>query len=67
MVTLRFEDAAHKQEFIGFWALLAAHVRAHEPGTLAFELLQSDSQPNELLVYERYVKKYAQQLVRASV
>lgn len=53
MVTLVFEETAHKEAFLDFWAPLADHVKAHEPGTLAFELLQPDTRPTELLVYER--------------
>jgi quinol monooxygenase YgiN len=53
MVSLAFEKLLHKDEFLTFWAPLADHVKAHEPGTLAFELLQSDTKPTELLVYER--------------
>jgi hypothetical protein len=53
MVTLSFQEESHKQAFLSFWQPLAEHVRAHEPGTLAFEVLQSDSSPTEVLVYER--------------
>lgn len=55
MVSLAFEELLHKDEFLTFWAPLADHVKAHEPGTLAFELLQPDTEPTELLVYERLV------------
>jgi quinol monooxygenase YgiN len=55
MVTLSFQDELYKQDFLSFWQPLADHVRAHEPGTLAFEVLQSDSSPTEVLVYERCV------------
>lgn len=53
MVSLSFEDVSHKEQFLTFWRPLADHVKAHEPGTLAFELLQPDTEPTELLVYER--------------
>lgn len=58
MVTVTFENVAHKEAFTAFWQPLAHYVRGNEPGTLAFELLQSDSKPTELLVYERYEGQY---------
>ena len=53
MVKLTFRNIAHKTEFFALWKPLAEHVQEHEPGTLAFELLQLDTEPASLLVYER--------------
>jgi hypothetical protein len=53
MVSLVFEEVSHRDEFLMLWQPLADHVRAEESGTLAFELLQLDTEPKELLVFER--------------
>ncbi|KAF8061138.1 hypothetical protein HT031_004599 [Scenedesmus sp. PABB004] len=58
-VNLRFANAAQRSHFLSIWAPLAAHVRGGEPGTLAFELLEADSDPLHVLVYERYTSREA--------
>lgn len=53
-VHLRFANEAQKQHFIAVWRPLAEYVKASEPATLAFELLEADTDPCHLMVYERY-------------
>lgn len=53
MVGLVFEEPCHRDAFLTLWQPLADHVRAEESGTLAFELLQLDTEQKELLVFER--------------
>ena len=42
-----------KQAFLEKWTKLAHHVKEHEPGTLAYEALQFEENPNKLLIHER--------------
>jgi quinol monooxygenase YgiN len=47
-------EPAHRQELLD---ALLAHGRAcvpHEPGTLRFDVLQDDADPNRLYLYEAY-------------
>lgn len=38
-----------------FWAPLAAYVKAHEHGTLAYEIAIADTDPLKIQVFERWV------------
>lgn len=53
-VHLRFAQEHHKRQFISVWQPLAEYVKSREPATLAFELLEADTDPCHLMVYERY-------------
>lgn len=37
------------------WAALAADVKAREPNCLSYELSESTSDPNSIIIFERYV------------
>lgn len=52
-VNLRFGNMVQKQHFLDIWRPLADYVRAAEPGTLAFEVLEADNDPCNIMVYER--------------
>eukprot|EP00878_Enallax_costatus_P004774 GHUV01005025.1.p1 GENE.GHUV01005025.1~~GHUV01005025.1.p1 ORF type:complete len:157 (+),score=32.52 GHUV01005025.1:275-745(+) len=56
-VHLRFANEYQKQHFISVWRPLAEYVKAREPATLAFELLEADTDPCHLMVYERYLSR----------
>ena len=57
LVTLKFASDEYKDQFLQDFAPLAAHVRDHEPETIAYEVLQSDSDPLQILILERYIDK----------
>jgi quinol monooxygenase YgiN len=57
LVTLKFTTTEHKEQFIRDIAPVAAYVQAHEPDTLAYEILLSDQDSLQLLVLERYKDK----------
>jgi len=57
LVTLQFKSVEHKEEFLELFAPIAAHCKAHEPGTLAYEALLSDKDPLQVLILERYRDK----------
>ena len=48
-----FDTPEDLETFKQRWQVLAAHCKAHEPQTLSYELLQSDKEANEILIYER--------------
>lgn len=56
-VQLTFPNMESQKIFLERWQRLAAFVQDHEPETLAFEALQSDSDPLMLLIYERYTSR----------
>jgi quinol monooxygenase YgiN len=56
-VTLMFSEVQYKDQFLKDFATIAAYVRDHEPTTLAYETLQSDSNPLKVLILERYQDK----------
>ena len=46
------------EAFKARWAVLAANCRSSaEPNCLSYELLVSESDPNEILIYERYIAR----------
>jgi quinol monooxygenase YgiN len=57
LVTLTFVDAASKDNFLTAFTRLARYVREEEPNTLAYDALQSENDPLQLLILERYVDK----------
>jgi quinol monooxygenase YgiN len=57
LVTLLFTATEHKEQFLRDFAPVAAHVQAHEPDTLAYEVLLSDQDSLQVLVLERYKDK----------
>jgi quinol monooxygenase YgiN len=57
LVTLHFTATEHKEQFLRDFAPVAAHVQAHEPDTLAYEVLMSDQDSLQVLVLERYKDK----------
>jgi quinol monooxygenase YgiN len=57
LVTLKFTATEHKEQFLRDIAPVAAYIQAHEPDTLAYEVLLSDQDSLQLLVLERYKDK----------
>lgn len=57
LVTLVFSEVQYRDQFLNDFATIAAYVRDHEPTTLAYETLQSDSNPLKVLILERYQDK----------
>eukprot|EP00545_Synedropsis_sp_CCMP1620_P013054 CAMPEP_0119014674 /NCGR_PEP_ID=MMETSP1176-20130426/10186_1 /TAXON_ID=265551 /ORGANISM="Synedropsis recta cf, Strain CCMP1620" /LENGTH=166 /DNA_ID=CAMNT_0006967893 /DNA_START=25 /DNA_END=525 /DNA_ORIENTATION=+ len=57
LVTLLFSDSQYKNQFLQDFAPLATYVRDNEPTTIAYETLQSDSDPLKILILERYRDK----------
>lgn len=58
LVTLEFTEEQHKRKFLDEdFGPFAAYVKEHEPTTLAYEVLQSDQNPNQVLILERYADK----------
>eukprot|EP00879_Flechtneria_rotunda_P030652 GHRR01033315.1.p1 GENE.GHRR01033315.1~~GHRR01033315.1.p1 ORF type:complete len:106 (+),score=43.40 GHRR01033315.1:353-670(+) len=56
-VNLHFPSEDAKQQFIDIWQPLAEYVKISEPTTLAFVLLEADTNPCHLMVYERYLSR----------
>ena len=56
-VDVVFPDESYKNQFMEIFKPLAEYVRLHEPETIAYELLLSDSDPKRLVVMERYQDK----------
>jgi hypothetical protein len=54
-VNLRFQNELQKLHFLSIWQPLAEYVKAAEPVALAFEVLQADNDPCNIMVYERCV------------
>ena len=57
LVTLQFTEDEYKNKFLQDFVPLADYVRNHEPQTLTYEALQSDQNPLQILILERYVDK----------
>lgn len=57
LVTLTFEAAEHKEQFLNDFKPLAEYVKSSEPDTLAYEVLLSDKDPLEVMILERYKDK----------
>lgn len=58
-VTLNFRDAEMKHKYLSLLAGYARYVEEHEPTTLTYKIMQSDKDPLEMLLFERYVNKNA--------
>ena len=56
-VTVKFPSEALKKEFIEAFAPLAEYVRTSELNTVSYELLQSDKDPMQIYILERYKTK----------
>lgn len=57
-VTLTFTDEDHKRKFLDEdFGPYCAFVKEHEPTTLSYEALQSDQNPLQVLIMERYTDK----------
>lgn len=57
MVRVEFQSVADRDAGVAAWRPLAAHCRAHEPGTLSYELAVSDADPRAVVFVERYATK----------
>ena len=57
LVTLTFDSDQSKQDFLLLFAPLADYVAANEPNTLAYQVLESDNNPLQVLLLERYADK----------
>jgi hypothetical protein len=53
-VNLRFQNELQKLHFLSIWQPLVEYVKAAEPVALAFEVLQADNDPCNIMVYERW-------------
>ena len=61
-VTITFGSAEDKKVFIENFRPLAEYVKAKEPETLSYELSESDKEPNQLFILERYKHKQSSYL-----
>ena len=57
LVTLQFTEDKYKHEFLQEFESLADYVRQHEPQTLTYDALESDQNPLQILILERYRDK----------
>ena len=57
LITIKFFSAADKQAFKDLFAPFAEWVAINEPGTLSFELSESDKDEKQIFITERYVTK----------
>lgn len=58
LVTLTFTDEEHKRKFlVEDFGPYSTYVKEHEPTTLSYEALQSDQNPLQVLIMERYTDK----------
>ena len=56
-VVVRFTNDQEKQKFINIFTPVAKYVKEKEFGTLSYELLNSDKDPLQILISERYKDK----------
>lgn len=56
-VTLRFKTLADKEAFLPFFEPLAAFVQRQEKATLSYIISESDKDPKQLFILERYTSK----------
>lgn len=56
-VKVVFPNESDKATFESEFEILARYVRKSEPGTLSYELLQSDKRPLQIYILERYRTK----------
>jgi hypothetical protein len=53
-VSVTFERLEDRDQFIDLWRVhMAPHVQEHEPNCLSYELAVADTDPKQILVYER--------------
>jgi quinol monooxygenase YgiN len=57
VVTLKFTAEEHKQTFLREFAPLAAYIKDNEQDTIAYEVLLSDQDPLQAVIFERYRDK----------
>lgn len=57
LVTLQFADASSKARFFDDISPVAEHCRLHEPDTLSYQIMESDKDPLQVMVVERYRDK----------
>ncbi len=57
LVTLQFSAAEHMDQFFKDIQPLADYCKAHEPDTIAYEVLHSDKDSLQVLILERYRNK----------
>jgi quinol monooxygenase YgiN len=58
-VSLKFRDAQKKTAFLSLISAYSRYVEEHEPTTLTYKVMQSDKDPLEMLLLERYINKNA--------
>ena len=58
-ITIVFNSADVKQKFIEIFSPYAKYVATVEPGTISYELSESDKTPLQIFLVERYVNKEA--------
>lgn len=56
-MTLHFTLVEHRDQFFKDIQPLAEYCKIHEPETIAYEVLQSDKDPLQVLILERYKSK----------
>jgi quinol monooxygenase YgiN len=59
LVKLQFKTPQDKQAFRALFAPFAAWVAANEPGTVGYDMLESDKDETTVLLTERYATKAA--------
>lgn len=57
LVTLQLTDESTKSQFLKDITPVAEHCRNHEPDTLSYQVLESDKDPLQVLILERYREK----------
>lgn len=58
-VTVKFLKPEDKVEFLVLFKPLAEHISKYEKSTLSYELMNSDKDPLQLYILERYIDKHA--------
>jgi quinol monooxygenase YgiN len=58
-ITIKFNTVEDKQKFIEIFDPYAKYIATVEPGTISYELSESDKSPLQIFLIERYVNKNA--------
>eukprot|EP00543_Licmophora_paradoxa_P008861 CAMPEP_0202459502 /NCGR_PEP_ID=MMETSP1360-20130828/36037_1 /ASSEMBLY_ACC=CAM_ASM_000848 /TAXON_ID=515479 /ORGANISM="Licmophora paradoxa, Strain CCMP2313" /LENGTH=112 /DNA_ID=CAMNT_0049080605 /DNA_START=44 /DNA_END=382 /DNA_ORIENTATION=- len=57
LVTLKFTEEQYLQQFLDFVKPLCDYIKEEEPETLAYEVIMSDQDPLQCMLFERYADK----------
>ena len=58
-ITIKFNTMEDKENFINIFRPYAQYVATFEPGTVSYELSESDKSPLQIFLVERYINKSA--------